>query len=110
MTTPFIFRASPGRPLPIGLGKNALLRWPPRDPAPQGGPSSPHPHLSPPQFSVFIKTQVQEGKGRLLPGQDPEKTIGDMFRNQDRDQDGSITAAELKLKSEEDEERVHEEL
>lgn len=53
---------------------------------------------------------MQEGKGRLLPGQDPEKTIGDMFRNQDRDQDGSITAAELKLKSEEDEERVHEEL
>uniref|UniRef100_H0W8L0 peptidylprolyl isomerase n=1 Tax=Cavia porcellus TaxID=10141 RepID=H0W8L0_CAVPO len=66
--------------------------------------------VPPEEFSVFIKTQVQEGKGRLLPGQDPEKTIGDMFRNQDRDQDGSITAAELKLKSEEDEERVHEEL
>lgn len=71
---------------------------------------SPSPRLSPLQFSTFIKAQVSEGKGRLLPGQDPEKTIGDMFQNQDRNQDGKITADELKLKSDEDQERVHEEL
>jgi FK506-binding protein 9/10 len=63
-----------------------------------------------PQFSSFLKAQVNEGKGRLLPGQDPEKIIGDMFKNQDRNQDGKITAEELKLKSDEDQERVHEEL
>lgn len=63
-----------------------------------------------PQFSSFIKAQVNEGKGRLMPGQDPDKTISDMFQNQDRNQDGKITAEELKLKSDEDQERVHEEL
>lgn len=63
-----------------------------------------------PQFATFIKAQVSEGKGRLMPGQDSEKTIGDMFQNQDRNQDGKITAQELKLKSDEDQERVHEEL
>ncbi|XP_012892844.1 PREDICTED: peptidyl-prolyl cis-trans isomerase FKBP10 [Dipodomys ordii] len=62
------------------------------------------------EFSSFIKAQVNEGKGRLLPGQDPEKTIGDMFQNQDRNHDGKIIAEELKLKSDEDQERVHEEL
>lgn len=62
------------------------------------------------QFSSFIKAQVNEGKGRLMPGQDPDKTISDMFQNQDRNQDGKITAEELKLKSDEDQERVHEEL
>lgn len=62
------------------------------------------------QFSTFIKAQVSEGKGRLMPGQDPEKTIADMFQNQDRNQDGKITVEELKLKSDEDQERVHEEL
>ncbi|XP_073901830.1 peptidyl-prolyl cis-trans isomerase FKBP10 isoform X3 [Castor canadensis] len=62
------------------------------------------------EFSSFLKAQVNEGKGRLLPGQDPEKIIGDMFKNQDRNQDGKITAEELKLKSDEDQERVHEEL
>ena len=66
--------------------------------------------LPSPQFSTFIKAQVSEGKGRLLPGQDPEKTIRDMFQNQDRNQDGKITAEELKLKSDEDQARVHEEL
>lgn len=45
-----------------------------------------------------------------MPGQDPEKTIADMFQNQDRNQDGKITVEELKLKSDEDQERVHEEL
>ncbi|KAF7486143.1 hypothetical protein GHT09_002210 [Marmota monax] len=66
--------------------------------------------VPPEEFSSFIKAQVNEGKGRLMPGQDPEKTIGDMFQNQDRNQDGKITAEELKLKSDEDQERVHEEL
>lgn len=68
-----------------------------------------HP-LSPLQFSTFIKTQVAEGKGRLMPSSDPEKVIADMFGNQDRNQDGRITAEELKLKSDEDREKVHEEL
>lgn len=63
-----------------------------------------------PQFSSFINAQVNEGKGRLMPGQDPDKTIRDMFQNQDRNQDGKITAEELKLKSDEDQERIHEEL
>uniref|UniRef100_G1SDP2 peptidylprolyl isomerase n=1 Tax=Oryctolagus cuniculus TaxID=9986 RepID=G1SDP2_RABIT len=62
------------------------------------------------EFSTFIKAQVSEGKGRLLPGQDPEKTIRDMFQNQDHNQDSKVTAEELKLKSDEDQERVHEEL
>ncbi|XP_068923802.1 peptidyl-prolyl cis-trans isomerase FKBP10 [Petaurus breviceps papuanus] len=66
--------------------------------------------IPPEEFSTFIKTQVAEGKGKLMPGQDPEKTIGDMFQNQDRNQDGKITMEELKLKSDEDQERVHEEL
>lgn len=66
--------------------------------------------LSPLQFSTFIKTQVAEGKGRLMPSSDPEKVIADMFRNQDRNQDGKITSEELKLKSDEDQEKIHEEL
>ncbi|NWH36755.1 FKB10 isomerase, partial [Chloropsis hardwickii] len=66
--------------------------------------------LSPLQFSTFIKTQVAEGKGRLMPSSDPEKVIADMFRNQDRNQDGKITPDELKLKSDEDQEKIHEEL
>lgn len=70
---------------------------------------SPSP-LSPLQFSTFIKTQVAEGKGRLMPSSDPEKVIADMFRNQDRNQDGKITSEELKLKSDEDQEKIHEEL
>lgn len=66
--------------------------------------------LSPLQFSSFIKTQVAEGKGRLMPSSDPEKVIADMFQNQDRNQDGKITPEELKLKSDEDQEKIHEEL
>uniref|UniRef100_A0A8C5U4E5 peptidylprolyl isomerase n=1 Tax=Malurus cyaneus samueli TaxID=2593467 RepID=A0A8C5U4E5_9PASS len=61
-------------------------------------------------FSTFIKTQVAEGKGRLMPSSDPEKVIADMFHNQDRNQDGKITPDELKLKSDEDQEKIHEEL
>lgn len=65
------------------------------------------------QFSEFIKRQVAEGKGRLKPAQVPESIIGDMFKNQDRNGDGRITADELKLKVEEDAEKEkarHEEL
>lgn len=64
------------------------------------------------EFSAFIKLQVREGKGRLKPAQDPEVVIGDMFKNQDRNKDGRITADELKLKVEEDEEKAknHDEL
>ncbi|XP_071307082.1 peptidyl-prolyl cis-trans isomerase FKBP10 isoform X3 [Agelaius tricolor] len=62
------------------------------------------------EFSTFIKTQVAEGKGRLMPSSDPEKVIADMFQNQDRNQDGKITPEELKLKSDEDQEKIHEEL
>lgn len=60
------------------------------------------------QFSAFLKSQVEEGKGRFLPGVDRETSITDMFVNQDRNKDEKITADELKLKTEE--ERVHEEL
>ncbi|XP_053554819.1 peptidyl-prolyl cis-trans isomerase FKBP10 [Bombina bombina] len=60
------------------------------------------------EFSTFLKAQVDEGKGRFLPGVDREKSITEMFDNQDRNKDGKITAEELKLKTEE--ERVHEEL
>ncbi|KAK3559920.1 hypothetical protein QTP86_026944 [Hemibagrus guttatus] len=63
------------------------------------------------EFSEFIKRQVAEGKGRLKPAQDPESVIRDMFKNQDRNGDGRITADELKLKVEEDREKIqHEEL
>uniref|UniRef100_A0A8B9TUQ5 peptidylprolyl isomerase n=1 Tax=Anas platyrhynchos TaxID=8839 RepID=A0A8B9TUQ5_ANAPL len=62
------------------------------------------------EFSTFILTQVAEGKGRLMPSSDPDKVIADMFKNQDRNQDGKITAEELKLKSDEDQEKIHEEL
>ncbi|KAG8446685.1 hypothetical protein GDO86_014224 [Hymenochirus boettgeri] len=62
------------------------------------------------EFSTFLKAQVSEGKGRFLPGVDIEKSISDMFVNQDRNNDGKITADELKLKTEEEVERVHEEL
>ncbi|NP_001082008.1 FKBP prolyl isomerase 10 L homeolog precursor [Xenopus laevis] len=62
------------------------------------------------EFSDFLKAQVSEGKGRFLPGVDREKSIADMFVNQDRNKDGKITADELKLKTEEETELVHEEL
>ncbi|XP_018412101.1 PREDICTED: peptidyl-prolyl cis-trans isomerase FKBP10 isoform X1 [Nanorana parkeri] len=62
------------------------------------------------EFSKFLKSQVEEGKGRFVPGVDREKSIADMFGNQDRNQDNKITADELKLKTQEEAERVHEEL
>lgn len=65
------------------------------------------------QFGEFIKLQVAEGKGRIKPGVTMELVIEDMFKNQDRNKDGVITAEELKLKVEEDKEREavrHEEL
>ncbi|XP_072270860.1 peptidyl-prolyl cis-trans isomerase FKBP10 [Pyxicephalus adspersus] len=62
------------------------------------------------EFSTFLKNQVEQGKGRFLPGSDREKLISDMFTNQDRNHDEKITADELKLKTEEEAEPVHEEL
>ncbi|CAB1312242.1 unnamed protein product [Coregonus sp. 'balchen'] len=62
------------------------------------------------EFGEFIMLQVAEGKGRMKPGMDPDEIIADMFRNQDRNKDGVIVAEELKLKVEEDKERMHEEL
>ncbi|XP_073773521.1 peptidyl-prolyl cis-trans isomerase FKBP9 isoform X3 [Danio rerio] len=63
------------------------------------------------EFSQFIKQQVSEGKGRLKPVRDPDSVIRDMFKNQDRNADGLITADELKLKVDEDSEKTrHEEL
>ncbi|XP_042330688.1 peptidyl-prolyl cis-trans isomerase FKBP10 isoform X3 [Sceloporus undulatus] len=61
------------------------------------------------EFTTFISSQIAEGKGRMMPGSDPEKVINDMFQNQDRNKDGKITAEELKLKSDEDQIQ-HEEL
>lgn len=77
--------------------------------APAAGSKAASP-LSLLQFSTFIKAQVAEGKGRLMPSSDPGRVIADMFRNQDRNQDGKITPEELKLKSDEDQEKIHEEL
>ncbi|XP_056403943.1 peptidyl-prolyl cis-trans isomerase FKBP10 isoform X2 [Hyla sarda] len=62
------------------------------------------------EFSTFLKTQVEQGKGRFNPAVDREQSIGDMFINQDRNKDKKITAEELKLKTEEEAENVHEEL
>lgn len=65
------------------------------------------------EFGEFIKLQVEEGKGRIKPGLTMEQVVTDMFQNQDRNKDGVITANELKLKVDEDQEREqarHEEL
>ncbi|CAK6956652.1 peptidyl-prolyl cis-trans isomerase FKBP10 [Scomber scombrus] len=65
------------------------------------------------EFGEFIKLQVAEGKGRIKPGLTIDQIITDMFNNQDRNDDGVITANELKLKVDEDKEREdarHEEL
>ncbi|KAM4688164.1 peptidyl-prolyl cis-trans isomerase FKBP9 [Discoglossus pictus] len=61
------------------------------------------------EFSDYILTQVEAGKGKLAPGFDPAKIIENMFKNQDRNEDGKITEAEFKLKDQEDKER-HDEL
>lgn len=56
---------------------------------------------------------MTEGKGRIKPGVTMEQVVADMFENQDRNKDGTITAEELKLKTDEDREREalrHEEL
>ncbi|XP_072417308.1 peptidyl-prolyl cis-trans isomerase FKBP10-like isoform X2 [Chiloscyllium punctatum] len=58
------------------------------------------------EFSRYIKAQVDQGTGRLSPIDDPEKLIEDMFGNQDRNKDGKITPDELKLKTDEDNERI----
>ncbi|XP_041073431.1 peptidyl-prolyl cis-trans isomerase FKBP10-like [Carcharodon carcharias] len=58
------------------------------------------------EFSSYIMAQVNQGKGRLSPADDPDKLIKDMFGNQDRNHDGKITPDELKLKTDEDNERI----
>ncbi|XP_075068691.1 peptidyl-prolyl cis-trans isomerase FKBP9 [Mixophyes fleayi] len=61
------------------------------------------------EFSDYIHAQVEAGKGKLAPGFDAAKIIENMFKNQDRNEDGKITEAEFKLKDQEDKER-HDEL
>lgn len=61
------------------------------------------------EFSEYIYAQVEAGKGKLAPGFDASKIIENMFKNQDRNEDGKITEAEFKLKDQEDKER-HDEL
>lgn len=62
------------------------------------------------QFSAFIMLQVEEGKGRLRPGVDPNSIVKDMFKNQDRNGDGKITEEELKVNSGEAPARTQDEL
>ncbi|XP_040288570.1 peptidyl-prolyl cis-trans isomerase FKBP9 [Bufo bufo] len=61
------------------------------------------------EFTEYINAHVESGKGKLAPGFDPAKIIENMFKNQDRNEDGKITEAEFKLKEQEDKER-HDEL
>eukprot|EP00062_Callorhinchus_milii_P018633 gi/632972302/ref/XP_007902590.1/ PREDICTED: peptidyl-prolyl cis-trans isomerase FKBP10 [Callorhinchus milii] len=58
------------------------------------------------EFSSYIKAQVANGKGRLSPTESPDKLIQDMFNNQDRNSDGKISPSELKLKVDEDKEKL----
>uniref|UniRef100_A0A8C1ZZF7 peptidylprolyl isomerase n=1 Tax=Cyprinus carpio TaxID=7962 RepID=A0A8C1ZZF7_CYPCA len=60
------------------------------------------------EFSDYILQQVEEGKGRLAPGFDPQRIIENMYDNQDRNKDGRITEDEFKLKA--DEAATHDEL
>lgn len=60
------------------------------------------------EFSDYILQQVEEGKGRLAPGFDPQRIIENMYDNQDRNKDGRITEDEFKLKA--DEAAAHDEL
>ncbi|KAM3863936.1 peptidyl-prolyl cis-trans isomerase FKBP10-like [Diretmus argenteus] len=62
------------------------------------------------EFSAFIMIQVNEGRGRLRPGMDADAIIEDMFNNQDRNMDGKIVPDELKLKDDEEEKPMREEL
>ncbi|XP_053302979.1 peptidyl-prolyl cis-trans isomerase FKBP9 [Pleuronectes platessa] len=64
--------------------------------------------VEPSEFTDYIMQQVNQGKGRLAPGFDPNRIIDNMFSNQDRDGDGTITEAEFKLKA--DEATTHDEL
>ncbi|XP_041811395.1 peptidyl-prolyl cis-trans isomerase FKBP9 [Chelmon rostratus] len=64
--------------------------------------------VEPSEFTDYIMRQVNEGKGRLAPGFDPYRIIDNMFSNQDRNGDGTISEAEFKLKA--DESAAHDEL
>uniref|UniRef100_A0A3Q0RTU0 peptidylprolyl isomerase n=1 Tax=Amphilophus citrinellus TaxID=61819 RepID=A0A3Q0RTU0_AMPCI len=59
------------------------------------------------EFALFIRLQVQEGKGRLRPGIDADSIIKDMFDNQDGNKDGKIVEDELTVKEDEDTEELH---
>lgn len=59
------------------------------------------------EFSEYIHAQVEAGKGKLAPGFDSAKIIENMFKNQDRNEDGKMTAEEFRLK---DQEQHHDEL
>ncbi|XP_053323609.1 peptidyl-prolyl cis-trans isomerase FKBP9 [Spea bombifrons] len=61
------------------------------------------------EFSEYINAQVEAGKGKLAPGFDAARIIENMFKNQDRNEDGKITEQEFKLKDQEDKE-AHDEL
>lgn len=52
------------------------------------------------EFITFIKLQVAEGRGRILPGADVDVVIKEMFKNQDRNTDGKITEDELNVAEE----------
>lgn len=61
------------------------------------------------EFSDYIRAQVDAGKGKLAPGFDSAKIIENMFKNQDRNSDGKISAEEFKLKDQESS-KTHDEL
>ncbi|KAL2080412.1 hypothetical protein ACEWY4_024205 [Coilia grayii] len=63
--------------------------------------------IDPSEFSDYIFKQVNEGRGRLAPGFDPNRLVENMFSNQDRNKDGRITEAEFRLKADE---AAHDEL
>ncbi|XP_030591689.1 peptidyl-prolyl cis-trans isomerase FKBP10 [Archocentrus centrarchus] len=58
------------------------------------------------EFALFIRLQVQEGKGRLRPGIDADSIIKDMFDNQDGNKDGKIVEDELTVKEDEGSKQV----
>lgn len=58
------------------------------------------------QFSAFIQLQVEEGKGRLRPGVDPDGVIRDMFNNQDQNKDGKVTEDELSPREDDEAEKT----
>lgn len=62
------------------------------------------------EFSLFIRLQVQGGKGRLRPGIDVDSIIKDMFDNQDRNKDGKIVEDELTVTEDKGSKQARDEL